>query len=89
MPEIHTGLNISNIINNIGQEFGITSTNIPYVTDSASNMKLAFKNSKWFPCMLHRLHTSISKAWELTSDEDQEIQILYSRMLKVSSFFST
>ena len=87
MPESHTGINISNIINNIGQEFGITSINIPYVTDSASNMKLAFKNSTWIPCMLHRLHTAISSAWELTLDEDPEIKILYTKMLKVRSFF--
>ena len=87
MPESHTGLNIRAIIDNISEEFGISSQDIPFITDSASNMKLAFAHTEWYPCMLHRLHTSIDDAWNQTLEYQVEIKLLFTKMQSVRNFF--
>lgn len=85
MPEKHTANNIYERVSQICEDYGLSIEKIPIISDSASNMKSAFKNNFWLPCMCHRLHTAITCAWNEVL-EDPEIKLVYQKMLDVRAF---
>ena len=87
MPERHTADNILQAVKEICSFYAINHLTVPYVTDSGANVKCAFKEGEWYPCFDHRLHTSISKAWEATLNQSDQIKTLYTQMCDAKSFF--
>ena len=81
--ESHTGAAIFSKIQQVANEFGFDSLTSPYVTDSAANMKAAFRNGEWYPCMCHRLHTIVKDSWNQLLSSDFEISLMFERMMNV------
>ena len=82
-PESHTADNILAKVGEIADEFKFDHMVVPYVTDSGVDIKAAFKNSGWYACLCHRLHTIISDAWSKTLEEDPEIRLTFEKMMNV------
>lgn len=85
MPEKHTAQNIYDKVHDICNEYGIDLDSVPIITDSASNMRSAFKKIIWLPCMCHRLHTAVECAWN-NALEDPEFKLVYQKMLEVRAY---
>lgn len=52
----HTADNVRSLVKSILEEFGALRTGNVYVTDNASNMKAAFRDSTWLGCACHNLN---------------------------------
>ena len=70
----------------VAREFNFNHLTTPYVSDSGSNVKAAFKNGEWYACLCHRLHTVISDAWKHSIENDVEMKLLYQKMLSTRTF---
>ena len=79
MPQSDTAIHIKEIINEMGEPFGIKADTIPFVTDSASNMKAAFADGTRFQRMIHRLHTAVRTAWNAILEAELEFKLLLSK----------
>lgn len=82
MPDQHTAANILEKLKIICSDYGLDLKKLIIVTDSASNMKCAFKENVWIPCMCHRLHTAVDSAWTESLD-DIELKLVYRKMLEI------
>ena len=82
-PESHTAAEIFNKIEEIASIYKIDHLKTPYVTDSGANVKAAFRNGEWYPCICHRFHTIINDSWNSTLSKDAEIRLTYDKMLAV------
>lgn len=81
--EAHTATAIFEKVKDIASEFGFNHLTAPYVTDSAANMKAAFRNGEWYACLCHRLHTVVKTAWDELLSSDVEIKIMFEKMINV------
>ena len=86
-PERHTAENIFGIVEKISQEYSINHLTVPYVTDSGSNLKCAFKNGEWYCCFDHRLHTVVEDSWSYTLENDNAVATLFKTMNDIKAFF--
>lgn len=72
----HTGENIARALTAVFDEYGLSKTDTPTVTDKGSNIVKALKiqENVRLDCMNHRLHTCLRDAWELSCDKDKQLK---------------
>lgn len=58
--ERHTADNVRSLVKTVLEEFGAVRAGNVYVTDNASNMKAAFRDSSWLGCACHNLNLVLS-----------------------------
>ena len=56
----HTADNVCSLVKSILEEFGALRTANVYITDNASNMKAAFRDTTWLGCACHNLNLVLS-----------------------------
>jgi len=61
-----TGVNISDAIDAVLSEYGLSVPETPATTDHGSNIVAALKNGVRLDCLCHRLHTVLETAWKDT-----------------------
>ena len=59
--ERHTADNVRSLVKTVLEEFGAVRAGNVYVTDNASNMKAAFRDSSWLGCACHNLNLVLSR----------------------------
>lgn len=72
----HTGVNIAKALNEVFEEYGLSKSDTPTVTDKGSNIVKALKiqENVRLDCMNHRLHTCLRSAWESSCEEDEQLK---------------
>jgi len=58
--ERHTADNIRSVMNSVLHELGAVKPSNVFVTDNASNTKVAFRNHTWLGCVCHNLNPVLS-----------------------------
>jgi len=67
-----TGVNISDAIDAVLSEYGLSVPETPATTDHGSNIVAALKNGLRLDCLCHRLHTVLETAWKDTRRDNPD-----------------
>ena len=90
-PESHTGFAIQSLIEKaISEKLDIdcNSFTLHFTTDSASNMKKAFKNHNWSPCLNHRLHTIVETSVKAARSINDDLNYFFRSTNELASHLS-
>lgn len=84
MHESHTGLNVNEMFQTVGQEWGLATTDVVLVTDNAASMVAATQlgNLKHFKCFAPIINLTAQTALKL-----QSVSQLQARIERIREFF--
>lgn len=84
----HTGENIKNKISSILNKFDVELFDVPFVTDSAANMRKASESVEWYPCFAHKLNTCVGDSFNEFLALDDEISRMWVQMIDIRSYIN-